>query len=272
MVYFWFILAFGSFFRSLLWPILYDFENKSDTNSQIFFEEMICFLLALYLKHALILAEEELDGKGAATRSTMAGGAFGTWDTSDKISVSDGTLMYTYQPKEGSINGANCSFQSKTSASFLTDGTGQDGTFYAFYPADAVLGWNGSTVTTMIYTEQKYSENVENSGVMGPYMAAVATTTGGGANASFTFGHICSVIDVDFSAITDETVDAVSLYANSQVSIAGKMTYNAGTKAVSVYTNDATDYSYSTQSEMVRVSDVTSGATFARFYVLPVAQ
>ena len=220
-----------------------------------------------------ILATEDLDGNAeAATRATMSGGAFGTWATSDKISVSDGTLMYTYQPKDGTISGANCSFQSKTTASFVTEGGGDEGTFYAFYPADAVLGWNGATVSTMIYTEQEYSENVENSGVLGPYMAATATTTGGGANASFTFGHICSVIDVDFSAITDETVDAVSLYANSQVSIAGKMTYNAATKAVSVYTNDATDYSYSTQSEMVRVSDVTSDATFARFYVLPVAQ
>ena len=133
-----------------------------------------------------ILAEENLDGE-SSTRATMSNGAFGTWDTSDKISISDGTLMYTYQPKDGSINGADCSFESKTSASFLKDGGSSEGTFYAFYPADAVLGWNGTTVSTMIYTEQKYSENIDNSGVMGPYMAATATTTDGSSNRSALF-------------------------------------------------------------------------------------
>jgi len=221
-----------------------------------------------------ILPEEDLDNP--STRATLntsgSGSFFGTWATTDKISISDGTLMYTYQPKDGTINGDKCSFQSKTSASFLTDGTGTDGTFCAFYPADAVLGWKNSTVTAMIYTEQDYEENIENSSVMGPYMAAVATTTGGGANASFTFGHICSVIDVDFSAITDETVDAVSIYANSQKSIAGKLTFNAETKVANVFTDDGTGYSFSTQSEMVRVSNVTSDATYVRFYVLPIKQ
>lgn len=216
--------------------------------------------------------EESLDNP--STRATISpvegGGFFGTWLTSDNISVSDGALMYTYQPTS---NAATSEFVAKTGKnSFTTNGGDSESTFYAFYPADAVLGWNGSTVSTMIYTEQKYSENVENSGVMGPYMAAVATTTGGGANASFTFGHICSVVDVDFSAITDETVDAVSLYANSQVSIAGKLKYDAGNKTLTVINNDATDYSYSTQSEMVRVSNVASDATSVRFYLLPVAQ
>lgn len=220
-----------------------------------------------------ILATEDLDGGAdVATRSTMTDGAFASWATSDKISISDGALMYTYQPKQETINGANCSFQSKSSASFLTDGSGEDGTFYAFYPADAVLGWNGTTVSTMIYTEQDYAENVENSGVMGPYMAAVATTTGGGANASFEFGHVCSVVDVDISSITDETVDAVALYANSQNSIAGKLTYKFDDKIIRVFNGDNTGYSNSTQSETVRVSNVPSGATVVRFYVLPVAQ
>lgn len=220
-----------------------------------------------------LLADEDLDGTDAATRATMVDGAFGTWATTDNISVSDGTLMYTYQPKEGSISGAKCTFEAKSGkASFLTDGTGQDGTFYAFYPADAVLGWKGATVTTMIYTEQNYSENVENSGVMGPYMAAVATTTGGGANASFTFGHICSVVDVDLSTFDGGEVNAVSLYANSQVSIAGKLTYNANTKVANVYNNDATGYSYSTQSEMVRVSDIGATKPIVRFYILPTKQ
>lgn len=218
-----------------------------------------------------ILATEDLDG-GTNTRSTMSDGAFGTWANSDKISVSDGTLMYVYSPKESSINGANCSFESKTSASFLTDGTGQDGTFYAFYPADAVLGWKGSTVSTMIYTEQKYEENVENSGVMGPYMAAVATTTGGGANASFTFGHICSVIDVDLSTFDGGEVESVALYANSQVSVAGSMKFNIDSKTATISGNDGAGYSASLQSEVVRVSEINATQPTVRFYILPVKQ
>ena len=226
-----------------------------------------------------VLPEESLDSNVPvassdrnSTRSTMADGAFASWATSDKISVSDGTLMYTYQPKEGCINGSSCTFESKTNASFLTDGTGDNGTFYAFYPADAVLGWNGTTVSTMIYTEQKYSENVENSGVIGPYMAAVATTTNGGANASFTFGHVCSVIDVDLSGFDGGEVESVALYANSQVSVAGSLKFNVTTKAATISGNDGAGYSNSLQSEVVRVSEINATKPIVRFYILPMKQ
>lgn len=220
-----------------------------------------------------ILATEDLDGgNDVATRSSMADGAFGTWATTDKISISDGTLMYTYLPKEGTIDGSSCIFESKTSASFITDGTGEDGTFYAFYPADAVLGWNGTTVSTMIYTEQKYSENIENSGVMGPYMAAVANTTGGGAKASFTFGHVCSVIDVDLSTFDGGEVESVALYANSQISLAGSMKFNFSDKKATISGNDGAGYSNSLQSEVVRVSEINATKPTVRFYVLPVKQ
>lgn len=218
-----------------------------------------------------ILAEEDLDGQPAATRATMdeENGRFETWDTSDKISICDGTLMYTYQPKEGAINGANCSFVSKTNASFAQD---KEGTFYAFYPADAVLGWNGTTVSTMIYTEQKYSENVENSGVMGPYMAAVAQTTDGGSSAHFTFGHVCSVIDVDLSGFDGGEVESVALYANSQISVAGSMKFNISTKAATIPGNDGAGYSNSLQSEVVRVSQINATQPTVRFYILPMKQ
>lgn len=220
------------------------------------------------------LGTESLDGASAAeTRvTTTSDGAISAWETTDKISISDGALMYTYQPKEGSISGANCSFQSKTSASFLTDGGEEERTFYAFYPADAVSGWNGTTVTTMIYTEQKYSENVQRSGVMGPYMVATATTTDGGANASFTFGHICSVIDVDLSTFDGGKVESVALYANSQVSVAGSVKFDISTKTATVSGNDGAGYSYSLQSEVVRVSEINAERPTVRFYVLPVKQ
>ena len=217
-----------------------------------------------------VLPEENLDGT-TPTRSTMSGGVLSSWATTDKISISDGTLMYTYQPKEGSINETNCSFQSKTESSFLT-GSGDEGTFYAFYPADAVKGWNGTTVTTMIYTEQKYSENVENSGVMGPYMVAIATTTGNRSNASFTFGHVCSVIDVDLSTFDGGEVESVALYANSQISLAGSMQFNVSTKAATISGNDGAGYSNSLQSEVVRISEINATQPIVRFYVLPVKQ
>lgn len=218
-----------------------------------------------------MLGEENLDG-ALTTRATTEDGALTEWSTTDKISISDGTLMYTYQPKDGSIDGTSCSFESKTGSSFLTDGTGTDGIFYAFYPADAVLGWNGTTVSTMIYTEQKYSENVDNSGVMGPYMVAQATTTGGGANASFEFGHVCSIIDVDLSTFDGGEVESVALYANSQVSLAGSMKFNVASKAATISGNDGAGYSNSLQSEVVRVSEINETQPTVRFFVLPVQQ
>jgi len=222
-----------------------------------------------------ILEDEELDAENGASKvkSRIAVNSdfqISKWFTNDKISVSDGTLNYTYSPSAETENSGSSFITSGNS--FTTDDTGDESTFYAFYPSEAVLAWNGSKVSTMIWTEQDYSENIEGSGILGPYIAAKAETTGGGANASFDFGHICSVIDVDISGITSETVDAVSLYANSQLSIAGKMNFDCDSKIATVPGNDATYYSYSTQSEMVRVSNVTSGASVVRFYVLPVAQ
>lgn len=220
-----------------------------------------------------VLDEEDLDS-GKATRASIntsaAEGFFGAWATNDNISISDGMLMYTYQPTSAS---ATAEFQPRTGKnSFTTDGTGEEGTFYAFYPADAVLGWNGTTVSTMIYTEQDYAENVENSGVMGPYMAAVATTTGGGANASFEFGHVCSVVDVDLSSFDGGTVESVALCSNSKVSLAGRMAYNARTKEASVSTDDGDTYFSSRQSDVVVVSNINQATPIVRFYVLPTKQ
>lgn len=217
-----------------------------------------------------VLPEEDLDG--SETRATInpdaTQGFFDTWSTNDNISISDGALIYSYSPTTAA---ATSSFTAKEGKnSFTTDGGGNESTFYAFYPADAVLGWNGTTVTTMIYTEQKYSENVENSGVMGPYMAASATTTG--ASASFTFGHICSVIDVNLGAFDGGEVESVALYANSKVSIAGKMKFDASAKTAQVITDDGDIYHSTTQSDVVVVSDIKQNTPVVRFYVLPTKQ
>ena len=221
-----------------------------------------------------VIEEEVLDGVSSPqTRSTISDGKLSQWSSTDKISISDGLLNYTYQPAEGSISGSSCSFAPKSGGNdFTTNGNGEDATYYAFYPADAVISWNGPTLSTMIYTEQKYSENVDNSGVMGPYMMATATTTDGGKNAMFRFGHVCSIIDVDLSTFDGGEVESVALYSNSQVSIAGRLKYSATEKTAIVSTNDATNYSFSTQSEMVRVSEVNATKPVVRFFVLPVKQ
>ncbi len=245
----------------------YGSDNKSNHDEMNFFRGRINGQMD-------ILPEENLgEDAGPETRATMADGKITAWHTSDKISISDGVLNFTYQPSSSNINGASCGFEPKSGTNaFTTDGDGQDATYYAFYPAEAVLGWNGPNLTTMIYTEQKYSENIDNSGIMGPYMAAVATTTDGGTNAVFSFGHICSVVDVDLSGFDKGVVDAVAIYSNSQVSIAGRMKFNTQEKSAVISNNDATDYSFSTQSELIRVSEINQQNPIVRFFVLPVAQ
>ena len=215
-----------------------------------------------------LLATEDLDAQPMpSTRSALNdGGSFDHWSVTDKISISDGSLTYVYHPREGTVNGASCRFEGKPGSGF-----GSGGTFYAFYPADAVVAWNGATVTTMVYAEQDYAENSEDSGVMGPYMVAKATTANG-TNANFTFGHVCSIIDIDLSAFDGGEVESVALYANSQISLAGRVQYNFNTCTATVSGNDGVGYSYSTQSEVVRVSAVNASKPTVRFYVLPVKQ
>ena len=228
------------------------------------------------------LEEEDLDvttAPGIKPRKVQIGDGFtiAKWFTNDKISISDGTLNYTFNPK-ADTEGGSCSFETSGN-SFITDGTGEDRTFYAFYPQDAVQSWSGPTATAMIWTEQDYTENleystsVEGSGVMGPYMAATATTTDGGSKASFTFGHICSVIDIDLSSFNGGTVESVALCSNTRVSLAGRMSYNASTKAITVSTAEEGTYFSNQQSDVVIVSGINASTpSVVRFYVLPVKQ
>jgi hypothetical protein len=224
----------------------------------------------------LFVEPEEGESAGSNVRRVAyntATGKISQWFDNDQISISDGVLSYTYQAS--ATEGSGCSFTSITSNSFTTEeAEAEENEFDAFYPAAAVLGWNNGTVTTMIYTDQDYTENVEGSGVMGPYMAAHTTTTDGGRNAHFEFMNIASVIDVNIADLgLAGKVKSVSVYANNQVSIAGKMQYNTGSNRITVPTSDATGYSYSTQSETVTVSEINKTAAEAgvvRFFVLPI--
>ena len=221
-----------------------------------------------------ILDDEDLDG-GSSKSNVKSRVAINsdfqvtTWFTNDKISVSDGALSYTYSP-DAETTGQNCTFTAGGNE-FTSDGSGDEGTFYAFYPAEAVQSWNGNTVTSMIWTEQDYTENLEGSGVLGAYVAAKATTTDGGANAHFSFGHICSVIDIDLSSFTGGTVDAVAIYSNDKNSLAGRIKYNMDTKAITVVNNDGAGYAATNCiSDLVTVSGVNQATPVVRFYVLPI--
>ena len=220
-----------------------------------------------------VLAEEDLDAPSAKPRTiaintgTMA---IDHWDTSDQISISDGTLSYTFSPSSES---ANCEFETSGNSFIDTTGASSEKTFYAFYPKEAAESWNGSTVTAMVWTEQDYTENLEGSGVLGPYIAATAETTGGGAAAEFKFGYICSVIDVDLTSFDGGTIQSVSLLSNSGASMAGHIRYNYSTKAIQVVNNDAAGYAaQNCISNLVTVSDVNASTATVRFYVLPVTQ
>lgn len=212
-----------------------------------------------------------LDGEEGQTRSAIVDGKIARWTQGDAVSVSDGTLAYTYQVKE-TTSGTACSFEVKPgSHGFTDDVPGRK--FYAFYPEAAITGaagrggWNGSKVKAMIFAEQKYAENMDD-GLFGAYMASEATELKDG-NANFTFHLVASVIDVDLSTL-GVTPKSVSLRANSGVSLAGLLAYDCASGTASVSAADKTDYAASTQSEVVTVGDIASGATLVRLYVLPV--
>lgn len=238
----------------------------------------------------------------ATTRVATDGTNITQWHEGDEINVYDGTLNYTYQVK--SSNDSRCTFEKTTNGKeFAATSTSS---FKAVYPASAVQGWNGDEVTMMVYTEQNYWENKEGSAVniknesyegvnvdglksFGPYMATAPTSpNANGVDVSFSFKPICSVIDVDLSQMASEyssnisgskVVKSVSIYSKSQLSLAGKLKYNTSTGAISVFTNDNTGYSYSTQSETVTVGGINKALSWfaegsdnrvVRFYVLPV--
>ena len=213
-----------------------------------------------------VLDTEGFDGEKADnTRSTITNGEFSSWSTTDIVSISDGTLFYKYKPT--SINGTRCEFGVVDGKNqFDKDLTGNEN-FYVFYPAAAVSGWNGAKVTSMVYAQQDYTENVDN-GAMGAYMATKAKVNED-KHVSFDFNHCCSVVEVNLSTL-GVTPKSVSLRSNSGVDLAGKIVYDIDNNTITVSANDATDYSYSTRSEVINMQNIAANAKIARFYVLPV--
>ncbi len=214
------------------------------------------------------LAEENLDGTPVTeTRSELTDGVFTGWTVGDKVSVSDGTLNFTY--KVTKANGASCSFDVLEEGNKTFTGESSAGkTFYCCYPAAAVKGWNGSTVTTMVYAEQDYAENT-NGGAMGAYMATSAEADATGNAVGFNFAHTASVVEVNLATL-GVTPKAVYLKSNSGVAIAGEVKCNVSDRSMTVSTTGSTAYATSSQSDVIGLTNVASDATIARFYILPV--
>ena len=226
----------------------------------------------------LEILEEDGEAK-ATTRSVIESGEFTSWSNGDDVSISDGTLHYAYEVTGVPTGGSKyCKFAVVDGGNaFPTNDANKK--FYAFYPEAAVKAWNGSTVTTQIYSEQLYSENI-NGGLFGAYMAAAPSTVVDG-KVTFDFNLVSSVIDVNLANLalpSGVNVESVSLMSNINAdgktagpSIAGKLKYICGeAKGAVLVDDDATDYASSTKSDVITVSGVEAGATLVRFYVLPV--
>lgn len=235
-------------------------DNKSDETAELAgFEGNISSDLD-------VLDAEGFDGTEAAnTRSTLSDGVFESWNAADVVSISDGTLFYQYRPS--AINGGKCQFAVVDGKNQFDKNLKGDENFYVFYPATAVSGWDGAKVSSMVYAQQNYTENVDN-GAMGAYMATKADVSDD-SHVSFNFKHCCSVVEVNLSSLGVQP-KRVSLKSNNGATIAGKITYDINSQTITVSSNDATDCAYSTQSDVITLDGVAADARVARFYVLPV--
>lgn len=224
------------------------------------------------------LGEENLDGKISETRSTLDLESLDAiWQEGDRVSICDGTLNFSYKVRE---TGHTCSFD-VVDEEHMGLTISDDAKFCAFYPSAAVDGWNGNTVTSMIYTEQDYQENYSPSDLskqcFGGYMAA-PTGTIDGENVSFKFNLVSSIVDVNLASFGKalNTVEAVYLKANNGETLAGKLKYNCDTKVITV-DQTSTGYTTSSQSDVICVhvggnmkNGATGEAAYVRFYTLPV--
>ncbi len=207
---------------------------------------------------------EEGEGAGETTRSVISGGQFAKWHEGDKVAVSDGMLSYSYGA-EGS-EGTSSKFAVVEGGKEFTGDT--ESTFHAFYPAAAVKSWNGTKVTTMIYANQNYEENVDG-GVFGAYMATKEGLKVVDGKVNFRFGLIASVIEVNLSTL-GVTPASVSLKSNNGEIIAGQLIYDCAAKSARVANTDNTYSASNTQSDVITVSNITGSPSLVRFYLLPV--
>lgn len=244
-------------------------------------------------------AVEDLDaGTQIGSRARLDANLNATWTAGDELSISNGTLMYSYNVTKTFDEGKTASFNvAEGHAAHTSDGNDN---FYAIYPrraiteANGVGRWNGSEVKGQIFAQQSYIENMgkaTNGNNFGGYYittkAAEVKTTNNETQLSFSFTPLASVVDVDLSKTVLESGDAVAavyLRDMSNKTIAANFSYDCNSHVLTTTGDGACDYNYSSRSNVVEVSffesedekgninytSIDASNKVVRFYILPV--
>lgn len=182
----------------------------------------------------------------------------------DKMSVTNGTLTALYSLE---ATGSSAQFKIKDNNMLFAGELDTESKFYSIYPAEAVLGWNGSTATMCVYAEQDYTENTNQT--FGGYMASVGSdvTTN---SVHFNYRLIGSIIDINLKTL-GVTPASVSIKTNSGVSIAGHFKFDCATGTTIDVQNEygVSGYNATSQSDVITVSNINKQVDYVRFYVLP---
>lgn len=245
------------------------------------------------------LAVEDLDaGTQIGSRAGLDANLNATWTAGDELSISNGTLMYSYNVTKTFDEGKTASFNvAEGHAAHTSDGNDN---FYAIYPrraiteANGVGRWNGSEVKGQIFAQQSYIENMgkaTNGNNFGGYYittkAAEVKTTNNETQLSFSFTPLASVVDVDLSKTVLESGDAVAavyLRDMNDKTIAANFSYDCNSHALTTTGDGGCDYNYTSRSNVVEVSffesedekgninytSIDANNKVVRFYILPV--
>lgn len=245
------------------------------------------------------LAVEDLDaGTQIGSRAGLDANLHATWTAGDELSISNGTLMYSYNVTKTFDEGKTASFNvAEGHAAHTSDGNDN---FYAIYPrraiteANGVGRWNGSEVKGQIFAQQSYIENMgkaTNGNNFGGYYittkAAEVKTTNNETQLSFSFTPLASVVDVDLSKTVLESGDAVAavyLRDMNDKTIAANFSYDCNSHALTTTGDGGCDYNYTSRSNVVEVSffesedekgninytSIDASNKVVRFYILPV--
>lgn len=245
------------------------------------------------------LAVEDLDaGTQIGSRAGLDANLNATWTAGDELSISNGTLMYSYNVTKTFDEGKTASFNvAEGHAAHTSDGNDN---FYAIYPRRAITEangagrWNGSVVKGQIFAQQSYIENMgkaTNGNNFGGYYittkAADVKTANNETQLSFSFTPLASVVDVDLSKTVlerDDAVAAVYLRDISNKTIAANFSYDCNSHALTTTGDGGCDYNYTSRSNVVEVSffesedekgninytSIDASNKVVRFYILPV--
>lgn len=241
------------------------------------------------------LGEQCMDGdEPMATRAALSGLDI-QWQIGDEMSISDGTLMYSYNVN--STDGVSCTFSA-------VDGHreyGSEGTFYAMYPRRAITEadggqWNGSKFTAQVFAQQSVKENrpdlyktsadknINSIGYFGGYYVTNGAAVNKNGTFTFNLRPLISVIDVNVAGLGlpgDEHIASVSIISKNYVTLAGHFTYDVVTSKMNTENMAGTNYAYTSKSDVVTVhfydKEENDGHTLyptpsdglVRFYVLP---